>query len=223
MSHHATARLRVKDLALEAGPLRLCEHLSFDIRSGAGLIIRGPNGAGKTTLLRAIAGLGRIAQGSINFGTPSEPEAYRLAENCHYLGHQHGLKTMHTVRQNLSFFARFEASERQSSLSIDEAAHALDITPLLDLSFSVLSAGQMRRAALARLLITQRAVWLLDEPSAALDAYATETVEALSAAHLDAGGMIIASTHLPFLSADERCQTLDISDYAPKAGQEVRL
>ena len=121
MSHHATARLRVKDLALEAGPLRLCEHLSFALPSGEGLILRGPNGAGKTTLLRAIAGLHRPAHGTVSFGSSqTESEAYSLAENAHYLGHSHGLKTMHTVMQNLGFFARFEGSHTQAEHTIDK-------------------------------------------------------------------------------------------------------
>jgi len=223
MSSHTSTLLSVNDLALEAGPLRLCENLSFTLRTGEGLILRGANGSGKTSLLRAIAGLGPIAQGSVRFGTHNDPNAYNLAENCHYIAHKNGLKAVHSVRQNLDFFAQFDTAETPRQMSTNDAARALDITRLLDLPVRVLSAGQMRRAALARLLITQRPIWLLDEPSAALDTHTTEQVESLSRAHLDAGGMIIASTHLPFLSDHPQCQTLNMSDYAPSKLQEVQI
>jgi len=179
MSSHTSTLLSVNDLALEAGPLRLCENLSFTLRTGEGLILRGANGSGKTSLLRAIAGLGPIAQGSVRFGTHNDPNAYNLAENCHYIAHKNGLKAVHSVRQNLDFFAQFDTAETPRQMST--------------------------------------------EPSAALDTRTTEQVESLSRAHLDAGGMIIASTHLPFLSDHPQCQTLNMSDYAPSKLQEVQI
>lgn len=205
-AHGAT--LRADNLAADAGPLRLFSGLSFAINSGEALILRGANGSGKTTLLRMIAGLYPRAAGTVAFTNMGTDERYALPENCHFLGHKNGLKSQQTVRENLRFFAEFDGGGAEAPKTLDQtveqsverAAAALSIGPLLDLPAGLLSAGQARRAAFARLLVSSRAVWCLDEPTAALDAPSRQSVEALCRAHLSGGGLLIASTHLPFLT-----------------------
>jgi len=201
-------QLRADNLAVEAGPLRLFEHLSFELKAGQGLVLRGPNGSGKTSLLRAIAGLYPLAAGRIEFGNISAPNDYSIAGNCHFLGHKNGLKHEQSVRQNLMFFTRFQGGHKTELMT---AARALNLTALLDLPVAVLSAGQKRRAAFARLTLSPRPLWLLDEPTAALDISSAKQVETLCKTHLDGGGLLIASSHLPFLEELSRMKTLSLS------------
>lgn len=205
-------QVSVNSLTLEAGPLRLLDNLSFQLSAGESLVLKGSNGIGKTSLLRAIAGFDRPAKGQIDFGTEKDQSTFNLPENCHYLGHKNGLKPRHTVYENLSFFRHFDAREK---LSVEAAAELLHFTSLLGLPISVLSAGQARRVAFARLLVSDRPIWLLDEPTASLDAQTSRDFERLAEAHLDEGGLIIAATHLPFLSAHDKCRTLNLEDFRP--------
>lgn len=200
------AVLRVENLAADAGPLRLFSGVSFTLNPADALILRGPNGSGKTTLLRIITGLYPRAAGDIIFADKATGGNYNIAENCHFLGHKNGLKAAQTVRENLTFFSKFDgAHHRQNKTNdftekVSAAAAALSIEPLLDLPAALLSAGQARRAAFARLLVSARPIWCLDEPTAALDTASQQSVEALCRAHLDGGGYLMASTHLPFLN-----------------------
>ena len=208
-----TTLISVKGLTLEAGPIRLFEDLSFQLTAGQGLILHGANGTGKTSLLRAIAGFNKPTDGQINFGTQSDPSVFNLPENCHYLGHQNGLKPQHTVSENLSFFRDFDPRKK---LSIETVAQQLHFTTLLDLPVSVLSAGQRRRVAFSRLLVSHRPIWLLDEPTASLDRQTSQIFEQLAKTHLDEGGLIIAATHLPFLNGHDGCRRLNLEDYLPR-------
>ena len=205
-------QISINDLTIEAGPLRLLDNLSFQLNAGEGLILQGPNGVGKTSLLRAIAGFDKAAKGQINFGTQSDPAAFNLPENSHYLGHKNGLKPRHTVYENLNFFRSFDAREK---LSVEATAQQLHFTSLLNLPVSVLSAGQVRRVAFARLLVSYRPIWLLDEPTASLDAPTSRDFTRLAEAHLDEGGLIIAATHLPLLSAHDKCRMLNLEAFCP--------
>jgi len=200
--------LHAENLAVNAGPFRLFENLSYRLKSGEALILRGPNGSGKTTLLKAMAGLYPLALGDIKF---QGEDIYNVAENCHFLGHKNGLKAEHTLRQNLAFFARFEGVSQDI---IGEVASALNLTSLLDLPVGLLSAGQARRTAFARLLIGQRPIWLLDEPTSALDDKSVHIVETLCRDHLKKGGMLLVSTHLPFFKDADIAQELQMADFA---------
>ncbi len=206
--------LRTDNLAADAGPLRLFSGLSFTLQSGSALILRGENGSGKTTLLRVIAGLYPKVSGAVFFENQDASETYDAAQNCHFLGHKNGLKTAQSVRENLKFFARFDGPPARSAADINSiitsAAERLALTPLLDLPVGLLSAGQTRRAAFARLLMSPRPIWCLDEPTAALDVASSQTAERLCRAHLDSGGFVIASTHLPFLKGAGNVQDLTL-------------
>jgi heme exporter protein A len=172
--------------------------LDFEATSGEAVAVMGRNGAGKTSLLRLIAGLlvpvgGRIALE----GGDAE---LTLPEQCHYLGHRDALKPALSVQENLAFWADFLGGER------DDAAASLAIVGLdhaTDLPASFLSAGQRRRLSLARLLTVRRPVWLLDEPTNALDVAGQDMFAGLMRQHLGRGGMIIAATHAP-LGIDSR-------------------
>jgi heme exporter protein A len=213
----AALQLCADSLAVEAGPLRLFEAMSFRLKSGEALILRGPNGSGKTSLLKAIAGLYPLAAGEIKFQADAAGEndvVYNIAENCHFLGHKNGLKGERTIRQNLAFFASFEGAPKAR---INAAAATLNLMPLLDLPVGLLSAGQARRAAFARLLIGARPIWLLDEPTSALDDISRGIIEASCRAHLKTGGLLLVSTHLPFFSDADMIQVLQMADFTASA------
>ncbi|SFJ40657.1 heme exporter protein A [Bradyrhizobium sp. Gha] len=166
--------------------------LDFEVASGAAVAVVGRNGSGKTSLLRLIAGLLIPAGGTIVLDGGDADMT--LPEQCHYLGHRDALKPALSVAENLSFWAdflggkRFDAAASLAAVGLDHAA---------DLPASFLSAGQRRRLSLARLLTVRRPVWLLDEPTTALDAAGQEMFGGLMRGHLAGGGMIIAATHGP--------------------------
>jgi heme exporter protein A len=166
--------------------------LDFEAASGEALAVTGPNGSGKTSLLRLIAGLLTLAGGSI--GLEGGKTELTLAEQAHYLGHRDALKPALSVTENLSFWRDFlggEASDTAASLvavGLDHAAH---------LPAAFLSAGQRRRLSIARLIAIKRPIWLLDEPTNALDAAGQSLFAGLMADHLSRGGLIVAATHAP--------------------------
>jgi heme exporter protein A len=185
-------RLHVRDLGCSRGERRLFGGLAFAVESGDALVVTGPNGSGKTTLLRIIAGFMPPEAGRVTL--EGGPEDMALLHVLHFVGHRDGLKAALTVRENL---ALAPALLGQQGMPVADAAERLELTRLLDLPVSVLSAGQRRRTALARLLVAERPLWLLDEPTAALDTRSQGLVAAILENHVRAGGMVIAATHLP--------------------------
>lgn len=172
--------------------------LDFEAASGEAVAVVGRNGSGKTSLLRLIAGLLVPAGGSIALeGGDAE---LTLPEQCHYLGHRDALKPALSVAENLSFWADFLGGERRDAAE-SLATVGLDHAPHLPAAF--LSAGQRRRLSLARLLTVRRPVWLLDEPTTALDVAGQDMFGGLMRDHLGRGGLIIAATHAP-LGIDSR-------------------
>ncbi|RXT49265.1 heme ABC exporter ATP-binding protein CcmA [Bradyrhizobium betae] len=172
--------------------------LDFEAVSGEAVAVVGRNGSGKTSLLRLIAGLLIPAGGTIALnGGDAE---LTLPEQCHYLGHRDALKPALSVAENLSFWAdflggeHFDAAESLATVGLDHATH---------LPAGFLSAGQRRRLSLARLLTVRRPVWLLDEPTNALDVAGQDMFGGLMRDHLGRGGVIVAATHAP-LGIDSR-------------------
>ncbi|MGZ5853615.1 MAG: heme ABC exporter ATP-binding protein CcmA [Xanthobacteraceae bacterium] len=184
-------RLNANGLACARGGHTVFAGVEFAITSGQAMVVTGPNGAGKTTLLRLLAGFLRPSAGELVLtGGDSDVS---LAEQAHYVGHQDALKPALTVSENLDFWARFLGG---SPGSADELSQ-LGLAELRQLPAAYLSAGQRRRLSLCRLLAVSRPVWLLDEPTTALDARAVQTLGTLMRDHLDGGGIIVAATHGP--------------------------
>ena len=196
--------LTVADLAISRGDLPLAAGLSFTVAGGGALIVTGANGSGKSTLLRALAGLHRADAGTVTLSV--DGDGVGIAEHAHVLGHANAMKADLTVRENLAFWAG--ALDGSQDL-IAEAAGALALGGLLDLPFGYLSAGQCRRVALARLWVAPRPLWLLDEPTAALDARSEGAVREMIEAHRAEGGMVVAATHVDLGLADAASLSMD--------------
>ncbi len=186
--------LTAEKLACTRGDRKLFDGLSFRVSAGQALAVEGANGAGKTSLLRMLAGFlaptaGRIvlksAQAEIH-------ESEERGKTIGWLGHQDGLKPQLTVREQLDFFARLHGAPAEAGV-----LKQVGLERQAELPCRYLSAGQRRRLALARLLASDRPVWLLDEPFAALDASGQALVAQLMARHCGHGGIIIAATHEP--------------------------
>jgi heme exporter protein A len=187
--------LTVSDLAARRGEDLIFSGISFALQAGEALIVTGRNGSGKSTLIRVIAGLlasetGRVAVSVDGATIPCAAEA------CHYLGHRNAMKREMTVEENLVFWKRFMGDFASGvGMEPEDAAAQLGLAELLHLPFGYLSAGQQRRMAMAKLLCAWRPVWLLDEPTAAVDVQSEALFAGLMRRHLARGGIIIAATH----------------------------
>ena len=192
-------RLEVRDIRVERGGRRVLDGLSFVLEPGEALIVTGRNGAGKSTVLRAIAGLLPLAGGGVAVAARDEEDAPSARNIAHYVGHADANKASLTARENLAFSAAMLASRqgRGGALPVAEAIVACGLEAIADLPAAVLSAGQRRRIALARLLVAPRPLWLLDEPMNALDAAAQARLLGHIHTHLDQGGIVVAATHGP--------------------------
>jgi heme exporter protein A len=186
--------LTAERLACARGERRLFADLSFIVRAGQALAVEGANGAGKTSLLRLLAGFLAPVAGRVvvrDAGGESD-EAEARGRRIGWLGHHDGLKPQLTAREQLDFYAALFGRRADG-----DALAQVGLSRQADLPCRYLSAGQKRRLALARLLVSQRPLWLLDEPFAALDAAGQALVAQLMARHCGQGGIIIAATHEP--------------------------
>lgn len=184
-------RLEATDLTCVRGGREVFAGLSLSLGAGEALVVTGRNGAGKSSLLRMVAGLVRIAAGRLVLHD-GDPER-TLPEQLHYLGHQDALKPALTVQENLAFWTHYLGGKE----TVGPALAAVGLEAVVDLPAAYLSAGQRRRLSIARLIAVRRRIWLLDEPTAALDRAAQEQFAALMREHLAAGGMIVAAAHGP--------------------------
>jgi heme exporter protein A len=184
--------LRAESLTAIRGERLVFQDVSFALRAGDALILAGRNGAGKSTLLRLLAGLARPAAGRLLWHeTDALADLTEHAGRVALLGHQDALKPGLTARENLAFAARL------AGRPIDAALGHLDLLELAELPARMLSAGQKRRLALVRISLSRAPLWLLDEPTTALDDPAIERFASLLDRHRQNGGMVIASTHAP--------------------------
>ena len=192
-------RLMGHDLGCIRGGREVFTGVNFSVAAGEALAVTGRNGAGKTTLLRLIAGLLEVAGGRLEL-SGGEADA-TLAEQAHYLGHRDALKPALSVRENLEFWYAFlgdrDASTASTASATTSALETVGLGALAGLPAAYLSAGQRRRLAIARLVAAPRPIWLLDEPTAALDAASQRRLAELMRSHLAGGGMIVAATHGP--------------------------
>lgn len=173
--------LSLFDLAVARGGVTVLQGLTLALMPGQALILRGPNGSGKTTLLRTLAGLQPPAAGA--FHLPPDSVAYAA--------HADGLKSTLTVAENLSFWSQIYGGP-----AIDHALTALNLTQLTRRRAGELSAGQKRRLGLARLLVTGRPIWLLDEPTVSLDVASVALFADVARSHLAKGGLAVIATHV---------------------------
>jgi len=179
-------------LAAFRGERLIFRELDFTLAAGEALILAGPNGSGKSTLLRLLAGLVRPAAGQLLWDRQDALADLSLhAARVAYVGHQDAVKPGLTVLENLRFAAAL------SRAKVDDALAALALEQLAELPARMLSAGQKRRLALSRLVLSQASLWLLDEPTLGLDTASIERFGALLAGHRERGGIVVAATHVP--------------------------
>ena len=193
-SPRPAVQLVIDNVRLTRGLRTVVEGLSAHVEAGEALVLTGANGAGKTTVIRAVAGFLAPAAGSIRL-EGGDPEL-TLAEHCHYVGHLNGVKPSLTVAENLDFWAAYLGGDATAA-KVPEALRRLGLDTLGAIPAGYLSAGQKRRLALARLLVVHRPLWLLDEPTAALDAAAEALFLKAVNEHLAADGLVVAATHHP--------------------------
>ncbi len=198
-------------LACRRGGRTVFATLGFSVSNGAGLVLRGANGSGKSTLLRLMAGLAVASAGALQWnGTPvaEDPEAH--GTRLRYVGHLDAMKPAMSLRENLAFAAGMWGDARATRT--DVALNAFGLGKLGDMPARVLSAGQRHRLALARLLMVPAPLWLLDEPSNALDDAGIAALTSVIADHRARGGMVIVAAH--GAAPIDRAETLDISGFA---------
>lgn len=188
--------LIVSDVAVARGGIPVLEGVNLSVSSGTALVLRGPNGIGKTTLLRTLAGLQPPLHGTVTL--PPEGIAYAA--------HADGLKATLTVTENLHFWASVNGQG-----GVEEAITRMNLADLRDRRAANLSAGQKRRLGLARLLVSGRAIWLLDEPTVSLDASSVALFAGVVREHLARGGAAVMATHID-LGIPE-AEVLDLSAF----------
>ena len=192
--------LTVTDLAVGRGGVPVLAGVSFGLVGGRALVLRGPNGSGKTTLLRTVAGLQDPMAGSVQ----------GAEDQVAYAAHADGLKAALSVAENLRFWASVFGQR-----DIDPALRAFDLEALVDRRAGQLSAGQKRRLGLARMVVTARPLWVLDEPTVSLDAASVALFADAVRAHMAQGGAALIATHIDLgLEAD----IFDMTPYRAKPG-----
>jgi heme exporter protein A len=203
-----------RDLLCIRGERRVFEGLSFAVAAGGLLLLTGPNGSGKSSLLRLMAGLLRPAAGALLWdGTPVGDDPDAQAARLQYLGHLDAVKPVLSAAENLRFWAGLHGG---GAAEVARALDGFDLGALAEVPGRMLSAGQKRRVALARLLAAPAEVWLLDEPTVGLDAASRERLSAAIADQRARGGRVVAATHTALEAPGAEVLALD--DYAVAPG-----
>lgn len=184
--------LKAEGLAVIRGERLIFRDLDFEVPAGGAILLMGPNGSGKSTLLRLLAGLIRPAVGRLLWdGEDALDDLPTHARRVAYVGHLDAVKPGLTVAENLHFAARLSGG------SVDDALAAVGLTELSELPSRMLSAGQKRRLALSRLVLSRARLWLLDEPTLGLDTASIARFGTMLEHHRAAGGLVVAATHVP--------------------------
>lgn len=195
--------LSAQDLTVARGGLPVLEGLNFSVAAGRALVLRGPNGIGKTTLLRVLSGLQPAVAGQIK------------APDMVFAGHQDAVKATLSVIETLRFWCRtYDAPTDR----IAQAAEVFDLSKLMDRDGATLSAGQKRRLGLARLWVSGRQLWLLDEPTVSLDTASVARFGTALSEHLTNGGAAVLSSHIPLPIA---ATDLDLTPFRAKISYDI--
>lgn len=203
--------LETQDLACVRGDRRLFRSLNLQLPPGRLLRVEGANGSGKTSLLRLLAGLGLPAAGEVRWqGRPIRRQREAYAQALLYLGHLGGLKDELTPTENLRIEAGLSGLAGVDDAAIAAALEQWGIRRQAQLPLRVLSAGQKRRAALARLSLSEAPLWILDEPFNALDVDAVALLGRLLEAHLARGGLAVVTSHMPLPAVAAPLQSLTL-------------
>jgi len=186
-----TTQLQVNNLSCIRDDRTLFTGINFSLHPGQALLLEGKNGSGKTSLLRILCGFREADSGEILWCNRSIEDSSYYTDMA-YVGHLDGIKKELTVLENLKFAMALSGS---STYSITEALSRVQLSGYEDALLQTLSAGQKRRLSLARLLITQKKFWILDEPFTSLDKHGIALIETLMIAHCQSGGMIVLTSH----------------------------
>lgn len=175
------------------GGFELFSGISMILENGEGLVITGPNGAGKSTLLRILTGLLLPSHGTVRF---LDDAGTHMHDAFHYLGTSNAMKDQLTVKENLHFWKGFQTGVSGSGLEPVDALQEVNLGHVAGLPFGYLSTGQKRRVALARLLLSDRPVWIIDEPTSGLDTASGHLFASLASKYLRSGGILVAASHI---------------------------
>ena len=203
--------LEARSLAARRGFATLFQGLEFSLGAGEALVVSGPNGSGKTTLLRMLAGLAAPAEGEIRWdGVPVQPFDARLRDVVAFNGHLSALKDELTAFENLAAWTTLENGHADRE-AIDRALDGVALGRRGRVAARALSQGQRRRIGLARLALSRRRLWVLDEPLTALDSDGVNLLQGLLATQLDGGGLVVAASHQPLPVPAARLRALELA------------
>lgn len=187
----------------------LFKGINFELKPGQMLQLLGGNGSGKTTLLKILAGLIKPAFGEVSWQQCAIDEAGQsYSEQLFYLGHKKGIKPTLTVAENIRYYQTLLSN--QSHISINDLMNKVGLVNQANQTAQTLSAGQQQRLAMTRFFCGNRTLWLMDEPLTAIDVDGKSWLEQVMIEHLNQGGIIVVSSHVPFDLP--QCQTLHMSD-----------
>lgn len=205
--------LEVSQLTITKGEYTLFDDLSFAISPGELVQIEGRNGTGKTTLLRLLIGLGQYDKGLIQWkGSTIRSNREEFHQELLYIGHQTGIKPELTAFENLAFFCSMQRTTKLGNQEIYDALLKVGLVGKEDIPVAKLSAGQQRRAALARLWLSEQILWILDEPLTAIDKQGMQILESLFIQHTSKGGIVVLTTHQDMFKNHPKLRKIRLGD-----------